>query len=137
MGASWLSSARTASARLAIHVTSARFWRFLAYDCNHAIVPGLRIHDPPRPKGTGLHGRFSRHPGDHHQSRHIHEGRARVIVHRQAVAGKGAGKMNGKGETNMATVSIQEAQAKLSDLIHQLSPGEEVVITENSEPVAK
>jgi antitoxin (DNA-binding transcriptional repressor) of toxin-antitoxin stability system len=45
--------------------------------------------------------------------------------------------MNGKGETNMATVSIQEAQAKLSDLIHQLSPGEEVVITENSEPVAK
>ena len=25
----------------------------------------------------------------------------------------------------MATVTIQEAQARLSDLIHQLSPGEE------------
>jgi antitoxin (DNA-binding transcriptional repressor) of toxin-antitoxin stability system len=31
----------------------------------------------------------------------------------------------------MTTVSIQEAQAELSELIHQLSPGEEVVITEN------
>ena len=37
----------------------------------------------------------------------------------------------------MATVTLQEAQAKLSDLIHQLSPGEEVVITENNHPVAK
>ena len=45
--------------------------------------------------------------------------------------------MNERGETNMATVTIQEAQAKLSDLIHRLTPGEEVVITENNEPVAK
>ena len=37
----------------------------------------------------------------------------------------------------MATVTIQEAQAKLTDLIHNLSPGEEVVITENNQPVAK
>jgi prevent-host-death family protein len=37
----------------------------------------------------------------------------------------------------MATVTLQEAQAKLSDLIHQLSPGEEVIITENDQPVAK
>jgi prevent-host-death family protein len=37
----------------------------------------------------------------------------------------------------MATVTIQEAQAKLSDLIHKLTPGEEVVITENNLPVAK
>lgn len=37
----------------------------------------------------------------------------------------------------MATVTIQEAQAKLPDLIHQLMPGEEVVITENNQPVAK
>ena len=37
----------------------------------------------------------------------------------------------------MATVTIQEAQAKLTDLIHQLTPGEEVVITENERPVAK
>jgi prevent-host-death family protein len=37
----------------------------------------------------------------------------------------------------MTTVSIQEAQAKLSELIHQLMPGEEVVITENNQPVAR
>jgi prevent-host-death family protein len=37
----------------------------------------------------------------------------------------------------MAMVTIQEAQAKLSDLIHTLAPGEEVVITENNQPVAK
>lgn len=37
----------------------------------------------------------------------------------------------------MASVTIQEAQAKLPDLIHNLSPGDEVVITENNQPVAK
>lgn len=37
----------------------------------------------------------------------------------------------------MATVTIDEAQAKLKELIHQLSPGEELVITENQHPVAK
>jgi prevent-host-death family protein len=37
----------------------------------------------------------------------------------------------------MATVTIQEAQAKLPDLIHQLMPGDELVITENNQPVAK
>ena len=37
----------------------------------------------------------------------------------------------------MATVTIQEAQARLPDLIHNLSPGDEVVITENNQPVAK
>ena len=37
----------------------------------------------------------------------------------------------------MATVSIQEAQASLSDLIHGLAPGDEVVITENNQPVAR
>jgi prevent-host-death family protein len=37
----------------------------------------------------------------------------------------------------MATVTIQEAQAKLPDLIHTLKPGDEVVITENNQPVAK
>jgi antitoxin (DNA-binding transcriptional repressor) of toxin-antitoxin stability system len=45
--------------------------------------------------------------------------------------------MSRKGESNMATVTLQEVQTKLSDLIHQLSPGEEVVITENDQPVAK
>ena len=37
----------------------------------------------------------------------------------------------------MPTVTIQEAQTKLADLIHQLIPGQELVITENDEPVAK
>lgn len=37
----------------------------------------------------------------------------------------------------MAIVTIQEAQARLPDLIHKLTSGEEVVITENSVPVAK
>lgn len=37
----------------------------------------------------------------------------------------------------MAIVTIQEAQAGLLDLIHKLSPGDEVVITENDQPVAK
>jgi antitoxin (DNA-binding transcriptional repressor) of toxin-antitoxin stability system len=37
----------------------------------------------------------------------------------------------------MTTVSIQEAQASLADLIHCLHPGEEVVITENNQPVAR
>ena len=37
----------------------------------------------------------------------------------------------------MATVTIQEAQATLSVLIHRLTPGEEVVITENDQPVAR
>jgi antitoxin (DNA-binding transcriptional repressor) of toxin-antitoxin stability system len=37
----------------------------------------------------------------------------------------------------MRTVTIEEAQNKLTELIHRLTPGEEVVITENDEPVAK
>ena len=37
----------------------------------------------------------------------------------------------------MSTVTIEEAQAKLLDLIHTLQPNEEVVITENSQPVAR
>ena len=37
----------------------------------------------------------------------------------------------------MTTVPIHEAQAKLPDLIHGLSPGAEVTITENGQPVAR
>ena len=37
----------------------------------------------------------------------------------------------------MTQVSIQEAQARLTDLIHDLTPGDEVVITENNQPVAR
>jgi antitoxin (DNA-binding transcriptional repressor) of toxin-antitoxin stability system len=36
-----------------------------------------------------------------------------------------------------ATITIEEAQATLKALIHQLAPGEEVIITENQQPVAK
>ena len=37
----------------------------------------------------------------------------------------------------MPTISIQEAQSRLPDLIHNLTPGDVLVITENNEPVAK
>jgi prevent-host-death family protein len=37
----------------------------------------------------------------------------------------------------MSIVTIQEAQARLSDLIHKLMPGEELLITENDQPVAR
>ncbi len=37
----------------------------------------------------------------------------------------------------MLTVTIQEAQAALPDLIHQLMPGDELLITENHQPVAR
>lgn len=37
----------------------------------------------------------------------------------------------------MSTITLQQAQAELSSLIHGLGPGDEVVITENNLPVAK
>ncbi len=37
----------------------------------------------------------------------------------------------------MTTLSIHEAQAKLPELIHRLSPGEELILTENDQPVAR
>jgi len=40
-----------------------------------------------------------------------------------------------KGET-MPTVTIEDAQARLSELIEQLHPGEEIVITRDQKPVA-
>jgi antitoxin (DNA-binding transcriptional repressor) of toxin-antitoxin stability system len=36
----------------------------------------------------------------------------------------------------MSTVTVQEAQAKLKELIDHLRPGEELVITEDQQPVA-
>ncbi len=36
-----------------------------------------------------------------------------------------------------ATITVDEAQARLKELIHQLAPGDEIVITENQQPVAK
>jgi antitoxin (DNA-binding transcriptional repressor) of toxin-antitoxin stability system len=40
-------------------------------------------------------------------------------------------------ETDMSTITVQEAQVQLPDLIHRLFPGEEVILTENNQPVAK
>lgn len=37
----------------------------------------------------------------------------------------------------MPTVTIEEAQATLLELIDRLAPGEEVTITRNQQPVAK
>ena len=37
----------------------------------------------------------------------------------------------------MRTVTIEEAQAKLPELINKLALGEEVLITRNQQPVAK
>jgi prevent-host-death family protein len=35
------------------------------------------------------------------------------------------------------TVTLEEAQARLPELIDQLAPGEEVIITRNARPVAR
>jgi antitoxin (DNA-binding transcriptional repressor) of toxin-antitoxin stability system len=35
------------------------------------------------------------------------------------------------------TISVDEAQATLKELIHKMTPGDEVIITENQQPVAK
>ena len=37
----------------------------------------------------------------------------------------------------MTTISLQEAQTQLADLIHQMGPDAELVITENDRPVAR
>lgn len=37
----------------------------------------------------------------------------------------------------MSTITLQEAQANLSAVIQRLSPGEELLITDNEKPVAK
>ena len=36
-----------------------------------------------------------------------------------------------------ATVTLEEAQAHLAELVSQLAPGQEIVITVNEQPVAK
>ena len=37
----------------------------------------------------------------------------------------------------MSVVTIEEAKAALSELIHTLAPGEEILITEHNQPVAR
>jgi antitoxin (DNA-binding transcriptional repressor) of toxin-antitoxin stability system len=38
---------------------------------------------------------------------------------------------------NMSVVTIEEAQVRLADLINQLGPGDEVVITRDEKPIAR
>ena len=37
----------------------------------------------------------------------------------------------------MTTVTIEEAQSKLTEIIQQLQPGEEITITQRGEPLAR
>jgi prevent-host-death family protein len=37
----------------------------------------------------------------------------------------------------MSTITLQEAQSNLAELVHRLAPGESVTITENDRPVAR
>lgn len=37
----------------------------------------------------------------------------------------------------MATITLQEAQASLADVVHRLAPGERITITEDGRPVAE
>jgi antitoxin (DNA-binding transcriptional repressor) of toxin-antitoxin stability system len=37
----------------------------------------------------------------------------------------------------MSTITIEEAQAKLPEIIEKLAPGEELIITRKDQPVAK
>lgn len=37
----------------------------------------------------------------------------------------------------MSTITLQEAQARLAELVHRLTPGEAVTITENDQPIAR
>jgi prevent-host-death family protein len=41
------------------------------------------------------------------------------------------------GVVMLPSISLEEAQAKLSEIIGKLGPGEEVVITKDDRPVAK
>lgn len=36
-----------------------------------------------------------------------------------------------------ATITVEDAQARLREVISRLAPGEELIITDNAEPVAK
>ena len=37
----------------------------------------------------------------------------------------------------LTSITIEEAQASLKDLIDKLNPGQELIITENEKPIAK
>ena len=37
----------------------------------------------------------------------------------------------------MSTITLHEAQSRLSELVHQLGPGAELIITEGQRPIAR
>ena len=37
----------------------------------------------------------------------------------------------------MTSVTLEEAQANLGGLIHQLAPGDELIVTEGNQPIAR
>jgi antitoxin (DNA-binding transcriptional repressor) of toxin-antitoxin stability system len=37
----------------------------------------------------------------------------------------------------VTTLSLEEAQSRLPDLVHKLEPGNDIVITENDRPIAR
>ena len=39
--------------------------------------------------------------------------------------------------TMMSTITIEEAQANLPEIIDKLAPGEELIITRNNQPIAR
>jgi prevent-host-death family protein len=41
------------------------------------------------------------------------------------------------GTPMLATMTVEEAQLNLKDLIHQVAAGQEIIITENQQPVAR
>jgi antitoxin (DNA-binding transcriptional repressor) of toxin-antitoxin stability system len=45
--------------------------------------------------------------------------------------------MVGNTEILMTVISVRDAQATLPELIHRLTPGQEVLLTEDDRPVAK
>lgn len=61
----------------------------------------------------------------------------RRVRERRIAEERGSGIIISKGAATTATVTIQEAQAQLLELIHGLAPGEEIVVTENDQPVSR
>jgi antitoxin (DNA-binding transcriptional repressor) of toxin-antitoxin stability system len=63
-------------------------------------------------------------------------GEFRVVSYNLGIPAKPDGRAMPE-ENVMSSVSLQEAQANLASLLHQLIPGEELVIMENNHPLAR
>jgi antitoxin (DNA-binding transcriptional repressor) of toxin-antitoxin stability system len=91
---------------------------YMAYADRIESMPGLCA----AVSTTGLEGQFR--PDGRNRDYHELPGRdAHVLPSRRRKA--------------VSTVTIEEAQAKLPELIELLSPGQEVIITRDAQPVAK